>query len=234
MTGPSKRWPLLIALSVVTLLAVVGVVLVRTSRATTSADDDSTQERAAAATTAQGGRPSVGDRDDGPVEDARDEAGAVEAALAYTAASQRWLYLSDDDITQAVTDIATPEAADRLAGEVVDEVRTSRDGLALSPGRVWWLVHPLAWRVHTYSRDEATVAVWTMTVLSAAEVAVPQSAWMTVTVDLEWTGGAWRVDAVRDRPGPTPMTGPRDEPWDSRPFDDALDGFTRLSEEPAT
>jgi len=234
MTGPSKRRPILVALGVAALLAAVGVVLVRTSRPTTDADDGSTGERAVAATPAQSGRPSVGEQDDAPVEAARDEAGAVEAAIAYTAASQRWLYLSDGDITQAVTDIATAEAADRLASEVVEEVRTSRDELALSPGRVWWLVHPLAWRVETYSRDDATVAVWTMTVLSAAEVAVPQSAWMTVTVDLEWSGGAWRVGAVRDRPGPTPMTGPRDEPWDSRPFDDALDGFTRLPEEPGT
>jgi hypothetical protein len=154
--------------------------------------------------------------------------------VAYTAGSQRWLYFSDDEILAAVEEIATPEAADALAQEVVDEVRASRDELVQSSERVWWLVRPLAWGVESYNRDEASVAVWTVTVLSASGVAVPQSGWMTVTVDLEWIDGAWRVDAVRDRPGPTPMTGPRDEPWDARPFDDALDGFTRLTEEPVS
>jgi hypothetical protein len=234
VTGPSKRLPVLVAVGVVALIAVVGVVLVRLSRPTTGTGDDGTADRAAVTTASQGGGGSDDERDKRPAEAARDEGGAVRAAVAYTAASQRWLYLSDDDIAQAVTDIATPDAADRLASEVVEETRTARDELAQSPGRVWWLVHPLASSVETYSQDEATVAVWTMTVLSASEVAMPQSAWMTVTVDLAWSGGAWRVDAVRDRPGPTPMTGPRDEPWDSRPFDDALEGFTRLSEEPAT
>lgn len=163
-----------------------------------------------------------------------DETGAVDATVMYMAASQRWIYLTDDEVRSAVAEIATPGAGDRLASEVVEEVRTAREGLGESPGRVWWLVHPLAWRVESYDSGEATVAVWAVTVLSASEVAVPQSAWMTVTVDLDWVGDAWRVDAVRDRPGPTPMTGPRDEPWDSLAFDDALDGFTRLMGEVST
>ena len=234
MTGPIRRRAgVLVAVGIAALLVVVAVVLVRISQPTSGAGSGSAEDRTAA-TAVHGGHPPGGGGVQETSEAARDEAGAVTAAVAYTAASQRWLYLSDDEILTAVAEIATPQAADRLADEVVEEVRSSRDELAQSPGRVWWLVHPLAWRVETHSPDEATVAVWTVTVLAASEVAVPQSAWITVTVDLEWVGGAWRVGAVRDRPGPTPMTGPRDEPWDSRPFDDALEGFTRLLEEPGT
>ena len=163
---------------------------------------------------------------------ARDEDGAVAAAIAYTEASQRWLYLDDDEVAAAVAAIAAPQAIERLTREVLADVQTARRELAVSPGRVWWLVHPLAWKVQSYTRSAASVALWTVTVLSAADVAVPQAEWMTVTVDLVWTDGGWRVEAVGDRPGPTPMTGPRDDPWEAEPFDDALAGFTRLGEEP--
>jgi hypothetical protein len=56
---------------------------------------------------------------------------------------------------------------------------------------------------------------------------------MTVTVDLEWVEDDWQVAEMRDRPGPTPIASPRDEPWDATPFAETLDGFTRLGEEPA-
>ena len=67
--------------------------------------------------------------------------------------------------------------------------------------------------------------------LSAEGVAAPQTEWVTVTVDLAWVDGDWRVDAVRDTPGPTPQTGPKDQPWDAGPFDESLAGFTRMDGE---
>ena len=99
---------------------------------------------------------------------------------------------------------------------------------------MWWLVRALAWKVESIDRREARVSVWTVTVLSAAKVAAPQSEWMTVTVDLRWVHGDWRVDDVRDVLGPTPMMGPKDRAWDAEPFDDALDGYARLDGEPVS
>jgi hypothetical protein len=163
---------------------------------------------------------------------ARDEDGAVAAAIAYTEASQGWLYLDDDEVAAAVAAIAAPQAIERLTREVLADVQTARRELAVSPGRVWWLVHPLAWKVQSHTRSAASLALWTVTVLSASGVAVPQAEWMTVTVDLVWTDVGWRVEAVGDRPGPTPMTGPWDDPWEAEPFDGALAGFTRLGGEP--
>jgi hypothetical protein len=163
----------------------------------------------------------------------RDEGGAVAAALAHSAGSQRWLYLGERELAEAVAQISAPQSVDDLVAEVVEETGTAQDELAKSEGPVWWWVDPLAWRVETYSDHEARVAVWTVTVLSAQAVAVPQSEWMTVTVDLEWVEGDWRVTTIGDRPGPTPIASPRDEPWDAVPFAEALEGFTRLGEEPA-
>jgi hypothetical protein len=159
-----------------------------------------------------------------------DAAGAREAALATVAAAQRWIYLNDTQLESEVRAVATPEAADRLVREELEQVSVARASLATSPGRVWWVVRPLAWRADTATRDTARIAVWTLTVLSAADVAVPQADWLTVTVDLRWSNGRWLVDAIRDQPGPTPATGLRDEPWQPEPFDDALSGFTRIDE----
>ena len=159
---------------------------------------------------------------------ARDADGAADAAVSYAAVSQRWLYFTDEQITDAVEEIAAPDAVDELAADTIAEVTAARTALGGSPGPVWWLVRPMAWRVESLRPDEAAVAVWTVTVLSAEEVAAPQAEWVTVTVDLEWIDGGWKLDALSDTPGPTPMPGPGDAPWDAIPFDDALEGFTRI------
>jgi hypothetical protein len=179
-----------------------------------------------------------------------DEPGAVAATVAFATAAQRWLYFSDGEIRDAVAEIATPVAAPRMADDVAQDVSMAREQLDASPGRVWWLVRPLAWRVDSFATDQARVAVWVVTILSATEVAAPQADYTTITLDLAWVDGDgnhdgaddrrsdyerdgdWRVDAVRDTPGPTPMTGPHDQPWDALPFDEALDGFTRMDGEP--
>jgi hypothetical protein len=167
-----------------------------------------------------------------PVGFATGEDGAVAAAISYATAAQRWLYFSDAQIEVAIAEIATPVAAPRIAEDVVADVSMARSQLAQSSGRVWWLVRPLAWRVDDYRDTQARMSVWTVSILSAAGVAAPQTEFVTVTLDLVYLDGDWRVDAVRDTPGPTPITGPHDQPWDAEPFDRALDGFTRMDGEP--
>lgn len=163
-----------------------------------------------------------------PVGFAPTEEGAVAAALVYASASQRWLYFDDVEIAAAVAVLATPAAVEALTAEVVAEITMARDQLAASSGRVWWLVRPMATRVEFFTEVAARVSVWTVTVLSATGVAVPQAEWLTVMVDLKWSGGDWRVDGVRSTPGPTPILSPKDEPWTADRFDGGLDGFTRV------
>jgi hypothetical protein len=219
------------------IVAAAGVVLARQDRRDVLADSD------------PGGSTGVDDRDEPvavapnrPSNDAAgipagfsaDEPGAVAAAVAYATASQRWLYLSDGQIAAAVTAIATTDAAPVLTDEVIANVSMARDQLAGSSGPVWWLVRPLAWRIEGFHTSGARVSVWTMSILSAAGVAAPQSEFSTVTLDLVWADGDWRVDAVRDTAGPTPVTGPKDQPWEAEPFDERLDGFTRIDAEPGS
>jgi hypothetical protein len=171
----------------------------------------------------------------GQVQDdhARSEGGARAAAVAYATASQGWLHLADEDIDRSVRAVATEAAGPSLSRETVAELREAREALARSPGRVWWLVRPLASRVERFEATTARVVVWTVTVLSAADVALPQADWARVAVDLVWVDAGWRVQAVADTPGPTPAGGSRDRPWQAEPFDRALDGFVRAGAEAA-
>lgn len=231
---PSRRTAIIAA--VVVLALVTGVVMVRIAQRPNSNPDrrDIRVESSPARPTAPANEPGpVGEAAGVPVGFGDDEPGAVAAALAYATASQRWLYFTDAEIEAAVTEIATPVAAPRLVDDVIADVTMARDQLAQSQGPVWWLVRPLAWRVEHFSSAESRVSVWTVTILSAAGVAAPQAEFLTVTLDLSRTDGDWRVDGVRDIPGPTPITGPQDQPWDAEPFAESLEGFTRIDGEPA-
>jgi len=157
------------------------------------------------------------------------EAGARDTAIALATASQDWLYMTDEQIDRSVRAVATASAGPTLSRETVAELRTAREALAKTTGRVWWLVRPLASRVDRFDATAARVVVWTVTVLSASEVALPQADWLRVTVDLVWVDDAWRLHAIDDVPGPTPMTATKDRPWQAEPFDDALRGFERVS-----
>lgn len=161
--------------------------------------------------------------------DAREE--VTSAALDIATAPQKWLYLTDEEVEAAVRGVAAPNRANALVAAVLEDIRDAREGMSESSGPVWWIVRPLAVHVDDLFDDRATVDVWVVTVLSAREVAAPQAEWRTVGLDLVWTGGDWKVDAVRDTPGPTPMVGPGDRPWDAVPFDEALEGFERLDGE---
>lgn len=161
------------------------------------------------------------------------EDGAVEAAMELAVAPQASLYLTDDELEAAIRRVAAPSSADVLIEDITDEVGLARDALARSPGRIWWVVSPLAWRVDSFVGDRAQVSVWTVSVLSAADVAMPQADWVTTSLDLEWDGTRWRLVATRDTAGPTPQLGGRDDAWQPEPFDDVLAGFTRVGVEPS-
>lgn len=154
-----------------------------------------------------------------------------DAAITYASASQDWLYLTDDQIEEAIRAVTVPERADQLVRETVSELGVARDGLQYSAGRIWWFVRPLATKVESLTSDQALVSVWVVTVLSAADVAVPQSDWMTLDIALRRVSDRWLLESIDDTVGPTPLSGVRDEPWQPEPFDDALAGFERIGSE---
>jgi hypothetical protein len=160
------------------------------------------------------------------------EAGAQGAGVAVAAAFQPWLYLTDEALAGSISSVATAEAGPRLIEDLTGQVRLVRDALATTTGPVWWVVRPLAARIVAFASERATVAVWVVSVLSAADVAVPQSSWATVTVELVWVEGDWRVDGLTRRPGPTPVLDASDQPWPPEALASALHGFELLTGAP--
>ncbi|MGH9244000.1 MAG: hypothetical protein ACRD29_06730 [Acidimicrobiales bacterium] len=160
---------------------------------------------------------------------ARSEAGARGAGLAVAATFQSWLYLTDVALAESISTVATADAAPRLIDELTGQVGLVRDALASTTGQVWWVVRPLAARMVSFGPDRAMVGVWVVSVLSAADVAVPQSSWSMVTVELAWVGGDWRVDGLSRRPGPTPILDASDQPWPPEALASALAGFELLT-----
>ena len=218
-----RKWTAALAVTAAAAL-VVGLLLVRVANPSDEAD----KSQATSAVT----EPAVEEATTS--ETAPSEGGAVDTALELAAAPQQWLYFTDAELEVAVRAIAAPGSGARLAEEVISEVALVRGALQRSAGRVWWVVSPLAWRVDAYSDERASVSVWIVSVLSAADVAVPQSDWFTTTFDLRWTSGMWLLAASHDEPGPTPQLGGRDKPWEPEPLDDALNGFTRVGAEGAS
>lgn len=171
------------------------------------------------------------DSDDGVDGQGSPRDAARDAAITYASASQDWLYLTDQQIEDAIRAVTVPERADQLVRETVSELSVARDGLQHSAGRIWWFVRPLATKIESLNADRANVSVWVVTVLSAADVAVPQSDWMTLDIALRLVDGRWLLESIDDTVGPTPMSGVRDEPWQPEPFDDVLAGFERIGSE---
>lgn len=157
-----------------------------------------------------------------------DEAGAVAAAVSYTIAPQAWLYLSDETVRSSAEARTIPAARADLVPDLVADARLLREELSEASGTVWFVVAPLATKVDNYRDDEARVQVWATRVLSAAGVAVPQAGWQTLSFELIWSDGDWRIGGVDEAEGPTPQLEAGLQPWAADYLDQELQGFVRL------
>lgn len=156
------------------------------------------------------------------------ETEGVETAIAQATASQDWLYQSDDEVRDAIQAASTSDSGNRLAREALTELDAARTALTGASGPVWWLVRPLAWRTIDRSAASMSVSVWTVSILSARDLAAPQITFRTTTVDLVARDGRWLVANIASADGPTPNLAPGALPDDSTTFDQALDGYTRI------
>jgi hypothetical protein len=223
-SGGVSRGAIVAAAAAFAVVAVVGVVAL-----VARSDGSDTSPTARRPVPASGDSAALGDegsqRPDGL---SRDEVGAVAAAVEYVTAPQEWLYLSDEQVRTAASDIVVPdERGEREVDHIVEELAVPREGLESATGVVWFVVSPLATKVEHYSPDRATVAVWRVAVLSADDVAMPHAGWQTVTVELEWHGD-WLLAASHETDGPVPQLAPSQQPWSARYLDEELEGFQRV------
>lgn len=187
------------------------------------------QAQTTAADPAPAGTGASHEIDGAPAGFARSRNGARAAAIAYTATlSQRLLYLEPAAADAAVRAIAADASADTITAEVLAGLHAVREPLAAGSGATWWVVEPLATKVEAYTTDRARVSVWIVRVLSRQGVVVPQSSWVTETVELVWEGGDWRLWSDESTPGPTPVLDGSDLPASAAELEAELTGFELL------
>jgi hypothetical protein len=228
---PLARWALVLAVAaVVVMVAGVGLVGVGGSDPSPPVAAPGPSAAPPAANAAAGGPGPSNTAFGVGVGFERSEAGAVAAAVSYTAAPQSWLYLSDEDVAAGVEAVVVPEIRGDLAGEVVQEVRLLRTELEDATGTVWFVVSPLATRVEDYDGDagRAVVRVWAVRVLSAAGVADPQSGWQTFTYRLRWHDSDWKIASIDETHGPVPQLEVGLQAWTADYLGSELDGFARV------
>ena len=83
-------------------------------------------------------------------------------------------------------------------------------------------------KVEAHTTDRARVSVWMVRVLSRPGVVVPQSSWVTETVELVWEDGDWRLWSDESTQGPTPVLDGSDLPASAAELDVDLTGFELL------
>jgi hypothetical protein len=159
---------------------------------------------------------------------ARTEAGAIAAASAFVTTGQTLIDLDPLAAEAAVRQMATSSSADEQVRTALDDLRRMRDVLSDGAGPITFHQSAIAARVDRFDPTRTTVAVWSVGVLSRADVAPPQAGWRVSTFDLVWERDDWHVAAETVRPGPAPVVDDSTVPATSAQLSSALDGFEPL------
>ncbi|WP_037608494.1 hypothetical protein [Streptacidiphilus rugosus] len=70
--------------------------------------------------------------------------------------------------------------------------------------------NPVGTKVDSYAQDKATVEIWTNGLIGLAGSGSTQPVtefWFTMTLELHWVGGDWKVLSFSQVDGPTPVSG---------------------------
>jgi hypothetical protein len=216
--GP--RWHRLALVGVLLVLAGLGIVAVRrpVSPARTAPPDS---PRLAVITADAGGWSPVPTASCGPsrwisgvpMGWAPSRRGAVAAAAGYAKTMSSLWFLTDRDRRhQAIRLLATP---DQMAGLTASQDRLADQlDVLLGSGPDRGGQHSvlttalLGYRVDAFTGDKARVALWAVVVHGSEVGPSLAPAWTTSTLEVEWTGGDWKLASAMTAPGPGPVAQP--------------------------
>ncbi len=157
----------------------------------------------------------------------RNASGALRAAARFVRAGQRVFDLAPDARDAALRTLAARAAAD---GYVAQQARqlAELDGIAArGQGPLTWHVGVLATRVDAITRHRARIEIWRLGTLSIDGLTAPIAEFATVSYELVWERGAWRIWSETQTPGPSPMPHPEAIPSSPTEWRTRLEGFVR-------
>ncbi|BCL29096.1 hypothetical protein ACFFS2_40235 [Streptomyces aurantiacus] len=219
--GRSSSRSLVTVVGVVVLL-IAAIAFANRGGGDSGSDDsggDGGGTRAGTAPTAASGEQPVQTESGGiPSGFAQDEQGAQSAAANYAVALGSTGMFRNDRRHEIVATVYTPAAAAKLQGPMdkayserfLGELGLDSEGNAPKGSTFVSRTVPLGSDVQKYSDSSAKVSVWYMGLIgmSGPNSTDPvRSSWKTWTLDLQWSGGDWKVVKDTQKDGPAPVPG---------------------------
>ncbi|MFE9098851.1 hypothetical protein [Streptomyces sp. NPDC007264] len=215
--GRSSSRSLVTVVGVVVLL-IAAIAFANRGGGGSSSDDDTPGKADTAPTAASGTRPVHTKTDGIPSGFARDEQGVQSAAANYAVALVSADILKPARRTAIVQQVFVPNQVpaleDRLAKaydrDFLNKIGLDENG---NPGAGHTYVSrtmPIGTKTTQYSDTAATVEVWCTGVfgMTGEDSTSPVSTdWFTMTLQLRWSSGDWKVDSFTQKEGPAPVNG---------------------------
>lgn len=159
-----------------------------------------------------------------PVGFAHDRRGALAAAVAYVQLGDVVLSVDADTGAEVLRRVSSRAAGDAFVVSELAGFNQLQNALARGTGPSRLRVGVVATRIDAFAADRARVRLWRVAVLSRDGMTNPGEQWATVTYDLVWEYGDWKIWSETVVPGPAPS------PTDSRlatpqELDASLAGF---------
>ncbi|GHE57337.1 hypothetical protein GCM10018785_28140 [Streptomyces longispororuber] len=228
------------------LVTVVGVVVLLIAAIAFANRDESSSEGGrgggadgkgteAAPTAPTGEKPVSGKNGGIPSGFAKSEQGVQSAAANYAVAlgsAEMFDKAKRDDILKAImapSSVAefTAQLDKAYTADFFKNVGLKADGSAPSGYQFVSRTSPIGTKVTHFSGDKATVATWCGGLLGLAgerSTKPVTSSWFTITMELAWTDGDWKITTHTQKDGPAPVPGD-DRASGSEEIADAVEGY---------
>ena len=216
------------AIALVAGAALRGAISEPASETTSTPTDGPTATRGVVRTSATGPKRWI---DGIPSGFAHDEDGALAASTTFITLGGSVVNAGPAAVRPVISAISASSTAERRVAETVVALDDLRSRLSGGTGPVVLVQAPVMVRIDDYSDERASITMWTTTVLARRGVADPQSTWSTVTFELVWERGDWRLLSETSIAGPTPDQSSDAVPPSFDEFESALRGSRPIGSE---
>jgi len=139
-----------------------------------------------------------------PIGFAHTRSGALAAAVSYVQLGKVLLSVDTDGATTVLRRISSRAAGSAFVDSELAAFAQLGDALARGSGPASLRVGVVATRIDAFAPDRARVGLWRVAVLSRDGMTNPGEQWATVTYDLVWEDGDWKIWSESVVPGPAP------------------------------
>ena len=145
-----------------------------------------------------------------PVGYSHSQAGAIDAATAYTVSLNGPMLLDLGALRAAAQAIAAPQFRDELVAEGAKGLQAVNSAYGVQSNAQAGATPavklvPIAYKVESYDPTEARVSMWAVWLIAEQGILAPQQNWITLQISLHWLDQDWKMVASGAHPGPVPQ-----------------------------